>query len=493
MNETFGEKLRKLEIIAENSPGIDKRFSISREEFVARRRNVWNAIRRKQDVDVAVAFSDEHYSGDVPYLAGNTNYTVEQVAFGLGPDPCTSGIIAGFEGVYVAGQLAVRSGVMVYPTDSLQLADEKYPVEGFSLRDILMKIAGRPVRRIGLLTPLQVVPAGVMANLEAIVGSGNVVDVQLPFQQQKNNKSDDEMRLIADAAHVSALGLRAMLAVAEPGMLETEITAFADLLGKWMGCERKGFESITGSDTACVTMIGPALNRVVQPDAVMHFGVSCKRDGLAGCCRRSAFSSTRGDVGYARSIQHLVEEAFRIGFAEYVNVAEHDLPACRQELALVDFFTSKTEELLAHVQAHHGGEKAQVLRERLNEPIPGIATGLARLKPYTGTHNAGYTECQEFYGAITLESTQPLARQVVTMLDVALRGRGSRWTGSDFETWIPGFDYWVVEDTLGKYGRRVKNLTGELQPGGGEVSGIGRIPVNVQALLGNVNEFEKRK
>ena len=37
MIETFGNKLRKLEIIAENSPGIDKRFSISREEFVARR------------------------------------------------------------------------------------------------------------------------------------------------------------------------------------------------------------------------------------------------------------------------------------------------------------------------------------------------------------------------------------------------------------------------------------------------------------------------
>jgi hypothetical protein len=111
------------------------------------------------------------------------------------------------------------------------------------------------------------------------------------------------------------------------------------------------------------------------------------------------------------------------------------------------------------------------------------------LKPYTGTHNAGYTECQEFYGAITLESDNPLDEQVVTMLDVALRGRSSRWTGSEFEPVLPGFDYWVVEDTLGKYGTTVKNLTGELQPDGELVRAAGRIPVNVQRLVGNVAEF----
>ena len=121
--------------------------------------------------------------------------------------------------------------------------------------------------------------------------------------------------------------------------------------------------------------------------------------------------------------------------------------------------------------------------------MSGIGAGLSRLKPYTGTHNAGYTECQEFYGAITLESDSPLDEQVVTMLDVALRGRGSRWTGSDFEPILPGFDYWVVEDTLGKYGTMVRNLTGELQPDGRQAHAAGRIPINAQRLVGNVAEF----
>jgi hypothetical protein len=302
------------------------------------------------------------------------------------------------------------------------------------------------------------------------------------------------MRLLEDASYVTALALRAMLAVCEPGMDETEVTAFGDLLAKWMGCERKGFESMVGSDSACVTMIGPALNRPVRDangEAVfVHMGTSYKRDGLTACCRRSLFSSPGAVTPYQAYFRDLVEQAFRVGFDSYVDIVRGDKPARLQEQALVDFFNGRTAELLGKVRDAHGGEAAAELERRLQEAIPGIVRGLARLKPYTGTHNAGYTECQEFYGAITLESEEPLDSQVVTMLDVALRGRGSRWLGAEFEPLIPGFDYWVVEDTLGKYGQFVKNLTGELQADGQTVPGIGKIPVNVQGLLGNVDEFE---
>jgi len=298
MAETFSEKLRKLDIIIERSPGIDRRFEIPKEEFAERRRKTWEALAESADIDVAFAFSDEHYSGDVPYLAGNINYSIEQVAFGLGPDPFTSGIIAGFEGVYIAGQLAKRAGIMVYPTESLQLADEIYPVEGFAFRDILERIAGGKVNRIGLLTPRQVIPDAVVTSLEEIVGKENVIDTQLPFQKIKNVKSINEMRLIEDAAYVTSLALRAMLAVMEPGMDETEVAAFGDMLAKWMGCERQGFQTMVGSDDACVTMIGPALNRQIIEDEFIHLGTSFKRDGLTACCRRSLFTSTGGITPY---------------------------------------------------------------------------------------------------------------------------------------------------------------------------------------------------
>ena len=128
-----------------------------------------------------------------------------------------------------------------------------------------------------------------------------------------------------------------------------------------------------------------------------------------------------------------------------IDVAANDKPAYLQEQALVDFFASRSDEV----------------GKRIGRQID-----LANQKPYTGTHNAGYTECQEFYGAITLNSEEPLGRRIVTMLDVAIRGVGNMWN----EVIIPGLDYVVVEKTLGKYDQRVETLT--------------KLPINLQHLVG---------
>ena len=125
-------------------------------------------------------------------------------------------------------------------------------------------------------------------------------------------------------------------------------------------------------------------------------------------------------------------------------MAQNNLLAKLQEQALVDFFASHSKEV----------------SERIGREVQ-----LETLKPYTGTHNSGYTECQEFYGAITLESEEPLGRQIVTMLDVALRGIGDYWD----DVRLPGFDYLVVENTLGKFGKTVETLN--------------KLPVNVQKLV----------
>ena len=125
-------------------------------------------------------------------------------------------------------------------------------------------------------------------------------------------------------------------------------------------------------------------------------------------------------------------------------MAGKQLPARLQEQSLVDFFAAHSQEISRRI---------------------GREINLARQKPYTGTHNSGYTECQEFFGAITLDSHEPLGNQIVTMLDVALRGIGDRWN----DVVIPGFDFCVVENTLGKYGTRVETLT--------------KVPINVQELV----------
>jgi hypothetical protein len=64
-----------------------------------------------------------------------------------------------------------------------------------------------------------------------------------------------------------------------------------------------------------------------------------------------------------------------------------------------------------------------------------------------------------------------LAEQVVTILDVALRGIGNYWN----EVVIPNFEYIVIEDTLGKYGSEAHVLT--------------ELPPNVQKFVDNTNEY----
>jgi hypothetical protein len=140
-----------------------------------------------------------------------------------------------------------------------------------------------------------------------------------------------------------------------------------------------------------------------------------------------------------------LEEAYQVGEEAYRRVAKERMPAKFQEQALVDFFAARSPDV----------------SKRYRKSIQ-----LENLKPYTGTHNSGYTECQEFFGAITLDSNEPLGEQIVTMLDVAIRGVGDGWN----DVILPDLDYLVIENTLGKFGERVENFN--------------TLPINVQPLLG---------
>lgn len=436
--------LEKVLRVIESTPAIDKTLEVPRGEYQRRQQT----LARELDAagfDVGIVFSDEHYCGDVPYLGGNTNISIEQVAGAIGAGGFH--IIAGLEGGYIAEQLAHRSGSPVHKVEMLQLADEKYPIEAEVLEDVLEAAAGRPVKRVALLTPGQVLPASLKEYLQQVYGRDNVVDAQLIYYKLKYEKSDIEMRLIEDACTVADAMMRAMLAVLRPGLLETQVAAWGYFVANELGCEDHGFKVMVGANEANRTLIGMALNREIKHGDYVHLGVAPKRDGLNACVRRSviAVNDPSEVTPEQRFWFDMVEEAYQVGYDAYVKVARENLPAKLQEQALVDYFAGRSGDVAA----------------RIGKPIQ-----LERFKPYTGTHNSGYTECQEFYGAITLESEEPLGRQIVTMLDVALRGFGNHW----HDVVIPGFDFVVVENTLGKFGPEVRQLN--------------RLPVNVQELVG---------
>jgi hypothetical protein len=441
--ELEGDFHKVLQIL-QTCPAVNKDLSVPRQEFTRRQQALWQALEQA-GLDAGFVFSDEHYDGDVPYLGGNTNLTIEQVAGVIGRRGFH--IIAGLEGGYVSEQLAPRAGASVHKVELLQLADEKYPIRAERLQDVLEEAAGQRVSRIGLLTPRQVIPDGVVAQLEMLVGKDNLVDFQEAYQRIRYEKSDIEMALTRDAALIGDAMMRCMLAVLRPGLLETQVAGWAYWVAKELGSEENGWDVMVTSGDANRTLIGKALNRPIQPGDYVHLGVAPKRDGLNACVRRSVVV-VENSSQLTLSQQYwfkFIEQAYQIGFDAYCKVAEQGLPARLQEQALVDFFAAQS----AGVSRLYGKD-----------------IQLETLKPYTGTHNSGYTECQEFYGAITLDSHAPLGQQIVTMLDVAIRGIGDHWD----DVILPDLDYLVIENTLGKFGTRVENFN--------------QLPLNVQNLVG---------
>jgi hypothetical protein len=226
-----------------------------------------------------------------------------------------------------------------------------------------------------------------------------------------------------------------MLAVLKPGMLETQVAAWGYFVARELGAEELGWDIMVTANTANRTLIGKALNRPIQPGDMVHIGASPKRDGLTSCVRRSAVALEPGERVPAgqRYWLDLIQEAYRVGHEQFILTARENLPAYTIEKAIVDFLAGKNDEA----------------SQRVGRPID-----LVQQKPYSCVHSAGYTECQEFYGAVTLDSKEPLGERIVSMLDVAMRGCGSRWD----EVVIPGMDFVIVENTFSKSGSRAECL-----------------------------------
>src|SRR6476659_6129837 len=166
-SEAHRRDLDKVQRVLQDTPAIDREYLAPIEEFQTRVRRTNQALQRHGHT-VGLVLSDEHYAGDVPYLGGNTNISIEQVAGIIGPSGFH--VVAGLEGGYVAEQLADRAGATVHKVELLQLADEKYPIRAERLEDVIKAAAGKDVDQIAMLTPRQVIPAGLVEYLQNIYG-----------------------------------------------------------------------------------------------------------------------------------------------------------------------------------------------------------------------------------------------------------------------------------------------------------------------------------
>lgn len=439
---------RQSNIIADvlsKAPPINKDYRLPSQEFISRQKKVLSMLD-ECEADCGVVYSDEHYCGDVPYLAGNNNIIVEPIAAVIGKQGLY--FIAGLESGIVAEQLCHRSGVHIKRVDIHKVDESQYPDGVLRPEQIIKMACGGKPKKIAVLTPKYVFPVGLYNVLSRYVGNENMLDLSLDYSAIKYEKSDSEMELIEEACKVSDVIIEGMLSVLKPGMYETQLAQWGYCMASELGIEDMGFPVMVTANESNKTMVGRAMNNIINEGDIVHIGISPKRDGLCGAQRISVVCTDDASKIPAniKMWYDFLEEAFEFALEKFREVARDGLDGREHELAMIDFY-----------RAHSLKQIKQC----------GIRTDdFALQKGYVSTHNSGYTECQEFYGACDTGFARPLGKQIVTMLDVGLKGYGDSWD----EVVIPGLDYIVIEKTLGKFGETVRVLN--------------ELPMNVQQFVG---------
>ena len=111
--EAHRQDLDKVLRILQDTPALDREYMAPLEEFQARVRRT-NQTLQKHGHTVGLVFSDEHYAGDVPYLGGNTNISIEQVAGVIGPLDQNAGREVANAIAVKRADLLVESGLEAY-------------------------------------------------------------------------------------------------------------------------------------------------------------------------------------------------------------------------------------------------------------------------------------------------------------------------------------------------------------------------------------------
>lgn len=440
--------MKQAEIVSkvlEKAPSFDKGYMLPAEEFRMRQENVWNMLKQK-GYDCGIVYSDEHYCGDVPYLAGNNNIIVEPIGAVLGEKGLY--LMAGPESAIVAQQFCPRSGAEIRVMDILNLGTGQADKNLSTPAAIVTEACGKTPEKIAVLSSRAFFPVGLYQELSEQLPQTGIDDLSEEYYKIKYNKSKSELRLIEESCRISDVMIEAMARILAPGLTEAQVAQWGYAAANELGADEQGFKVMVMSGESNKTMIGRATNKVIREGEVVSIGVAPKRDGLCGAQRISVVCVKDPSK---ISNQHMVlmkflEEAFWFSVEEFERIVKEKLPGNTHEKSMIRYYKDREEEI---------GEKLGISIPQFSE-----------LKGYVTSHNSGYTECQEMYGALSEKFKDELPENMVLMMDVGLKGYGKDWN----QTRIPGLDYLVVEKTLIKEGEHVRVLN--------------QLPANVQEFVG---------
>jgi hypothetical protein len=175
--ESFMAKAARIDRILARAPKLDKTLCVEKPEFLARQKAAMETLDRA-GADCGFAYSDERCCGDVPYLSGCTNLSIEPVA------ACWAPRIS-----HPHRPRRRKRGRTAEP--SLRLVRHRVkmpgrtraecPAEAEQAGDVLFQALGRIPKTIGLLTRREALPVSVYRALCDLVGEEHVIDCQEDF------------------------------------------------------------------------------------------------------------------------------------------------------------------------------------------------------------------------------------------------------------------------------------------------------------------------
>lgn len=424
MNLTEKDWGKVSEIVKAYERKLDKDFKIPLEEYEQRYEKVWKELEARK-IDMGFFFWYREMPGDGIYLTGY-NPTIERASGVIAPGKRPL-LLAGPESGILSREVGL--GLETFFVNEFSIPDEYYEgVERGNLNEIISSYIGHKVERIGYLTSADLVPAQFMDFLKNGFDGAEVVDAADILEELRYEKSENEFKCMEQADIIACAAVRAMLAVAKPGIQESEIAAVGDFTVKALGGNGYGFDTIVNSNERCRTVIGPASNRVIREGEIVQIGCSPSFEGYKGVCRRAFVMGERSEV--QKQYFECMNEAYRRAEAAIYKVCEEDLPSNLIDLAARDYFATWEIDGQNMKQFHF----------------------------YSTCHGTGLTECLEKM-VITPFKEEKYGENVGIMLDLGCYGHPN-----------PEIAGGCVEDAYLKRGNKAYKCSD--------------VPVDVQELVG---------
>ena len=427
-------------LVEETRPKIDLSLAIKPAEYRKRWKTL-QAAMKKHGYDLAYLCGSELDRSDIAYLTGFFDPIIERYGL-LMPSHGAPVILAGSEGGEVAAEAANICGAGIALVQDYQIADVAYPhAQWTTLRQVLDQVGATPGMRLAIMSSAEAMPHTHVTMLHGVCGPENVSYRPDILQRIKYEKSNAELKIAGTCNVIADAAFRGMLAALRPGMRELEVAGVGDAIIRLLGARRNGFPTIVTSGERQMTLIGPAVNRVIAKGDTVSMGISPSFNGYHGVVRRTVGCGGAMSAN-ARSLWKAVEGAYRTTWGATVEAAKKNKPS--------NWIDQRVKKYLS-------GLRLKTTSGKTERP----------LEPYSFIHNMGCSECQEGYGAVTSSTTERLAHKAILAIDVALMGFKERGK--------PLFDcpYAVIEDAFWKVGPNV---------------GIyNTLPLDCQPLVGNMD------